>query len=194
LESHSGQDAKFLDSGATQRLRPAEVSSLYQQYSQGLLAYLVGVLKNADHAAEALQNTFQRVLEVGHTARKDSFQGWIYKVAFHEAMALRRKMAIEHRAHHKYSAIQALRQIATGAMAPQEFCLSQAEVVSKLQQALTQLPAEQRYVVERRVYHEETFAVIAAQLKVPIGTVLTRMRLALQKLEKHLAPEHHPPK
>lgn len=192
LENQSGQDAEFLDSSATQRLRPEDVSSLYRQHSQGLLAYLVGVLKNADQAAEALQNTFQRVLEAGHTARRESFQGWIYKVAFHEAMALRRKMAIEQRANHQYSAVQAIRQLAAGALAPQEWHLTQREELVRIQQALAQLPAEQRFVVERRVYHEETFAVIAAQLKVPIGTVLTRMRLALQKLQKSLGDLHTP--
>lgn len=60
------------------------------------------------------------------------------------------------------------------------------EEVRRLRQGLAELPAEQRWVVERRIDHEETFAVIAANLGVPLGTVLTRMRLALQKLERIL--------
>jgi len=37
-----------------------------------------------------------------------------------------------------------------------------------------------------RIYEEKTFAVIAEELSLPLGTVLTRMRLAMQKLHKHL--------
>lgn len=187
LEGESNPESQLLDSSLTQRLCPAEVSGLYESHAAGLLAYLIGVLKNSEQASEALQNTFQRVLEVGHTARRESFQGWLFKVAFHEAMAIRRRIAIERRAHEKYSAIQAIRASESNTLSTQELELSRSEEVTKLRDALLQLPNEQRFVVERRIYHEETFAEIAANLKIPLGTVLTRMRLALQKLERFLS-------
>jgi DNA-directed RNA polymerase specialized sigma24 family protein len=55
-----------------------------------------------------------------------------------------------------------------------------------LRTAIGQLPQEQRIVVERRIHHHETFAQIAEQLDVPLGTVLTRMRIATQSLRKSL--------
>jgi RNA polymerase sigma-70 factor (ECF subfamily) len=42
-------------------------------------------------------------------------------------------------------------------------------------------------VVEARIQHGQTFAAIAAELGLPLGTVLTRMRLALAKLRRSLA-------
>jgi DNA-directed RNA polymerase specialized sigma24 family protein len=41
-------------------------------------------------------------------------------------------------------------------------------------------------VVRMRIYDEKKFAVIAEELGVPLGTVLSRMRAAMMKLEKSL--------
>ncbi len=40
-----------------------------------------------------------------------------------------------------------------------------------------------------RIYEDVTFAVIAERLGIPLGTVLTRMRLANQRLQKILKTE-----
>ncbi len=37
-----------------------------------------------------------------------------------------------------------------------------------------------------RIFEEKTFAAIARELSAPLGTVLTRMRLALDKLAREL--------
>ena len=50
--------------------------------------------------------------------------------------------------------------------------------------ALATLPPEQRQIVQKRIYEEQTFASIAQELELPLGTVLTRMRRALRKLAK----------
>lgn len=51
---------------------------------------------------------------------------------------------------------------------------------------LATLPFEQQQVVEARIQRGQTFAAIAAELGLPLGTVLTRMRLALAKLRRSL--------
>ncbi len=60
------------------------------------------------------------------------------------------------------------------------------EIVERVKQALETLPNQQRTVVRMRIYEEKTFAVIADELGIPLGTVLTRMRLAIKKLQKQL--------
>jgi RNA polymerase sigma-70 factor (ECF subfamily) len=62
--------------------------------------------------------------------------------------------------------------------------------VERVTRSLSVLSPEQRQVVERRVWGGKTFAEIAAELDAPIGTVLTRMRLALCKLSKALHDDH----
>ena len=57
-----------------------------------------------------------------------------------------------------------------------------------LRKALGELPAEQGRVVWARMYEDKTFAQIAEEFGLPLGTVLTRMRLALEKLRRTLHP------
>ncbi|HET6425258.1 MAG TPA: RNA polymerase sigma factor [Planctomycetaceae bacterium] len=184
-ESASGDATQNCGSGTSsaERLAPELVRELYHQHAAEMLAFLQGVLRDGDRAREALQNTFQRMLESGHTARLDSIRGWLFRVAFNEAMALRRRQSARDRTLQRFVSTQPPTEIET--QLP-ETEIIRAEDVARLKEALKQLPADQREVVERRMHRDVTFAQIAADLKVPLGTVLTRMRLALQKLQKTL--------
>lgn len=183
-ENNATSGEGFPDQGeifsSAERLTPEAVQTLYEGHASEITAFLQGVLRDPEATREALQTTFQRVLEAGHTARPEAIRAWLFRVAFHEAMALRRRQAAQNRT---------LERFVNGlpphhGVMPPEVNLIQAEDVARLKIALKDLPVDQRQVVERRIYSEETFAEIAADLKLPIGTVLTRMRLALQKLQK----------
>jgi len=186
-ETRGSDPADSPDGGAGRgkRMAPADVQALYAAYGSELLLFLVGVLRNREAAEEALQNTFQRVLEQGHTARSESLKGWLFKVSFHEAMVLKRRQASQDRVLRKFGDRE-VRPTGSQVAGEQDLRLIRDEDVARLKRALTQLPAEQRQVVERRVYKEQTFASIAQDLKLPLGTVLTRMRLALEKLQRQL--------
>jgi len=162
------------------------VSALHADHARDLQAFLLGVLRDRELAQEALQNTFQRVLEAGHTARSESIKGWLFKVAYHEAILLRRRQATQDRVLKKYGANVPEESSRTHAPAVN---LVREEDIQRLRAALRELPPEQRTVVERRIYQEQTFAAIAAELKLPLGTVLTRMRLAMERLQRRLRPD-----
>jgi RNA polymerase sigma factor (sigma-70 family) len=175
------------------RIDPGVVTALYECYAGELRLFLTGVLRNADLVDEALQNTFAKAVESGHTAREESVKGWLFQVAFHEAVLLRRRGQIHDRS---------LRQLARGRAAPSggnsavgdglgspDDRLARSETIEQVRRALAELPADQRQVVEMRIYEDKTFAAIAAELSAPLGTVLTRMRLALKRLSRRLGSE-----
>ncbi len=58
------------------------------------------------------------------------------------------------------------------------------EAVKLIQQSLIRLPQEQQEVIRRRIYGGQTFAVIAEQMHLPLGTVLTWMRRGLLRLRE----------
>jgi RNA polymerase sigma-70 factor (ECF subfamily) len=60
------------------------------------------------------------------------------------------------------------------------------ETVASVRKAMDQLPAEQRQVVQMRIYEQKKFITIAKELNLPLGTVLTRMQAALKKLRRQL--------
>lgn len=161
-----------------ERLSSEAVRTLYDLHGRDVLTFLAGVLRNQDAASDVCQATFQRLLEAGHTARQETIRGWLFKVAFHEAMEYRRKGARGDKVLQDYGAAATDGEVTVWPLQS----LVKAEEVARLKQLLTALPAEQRFVVQQRIQEDKTFAVIADELKVPLGTVLTRMRLAVEKL------------
>lgn len=162
------------------RIDPAAVAALHAAHVTELRAFLIGVLRNGELADEALQATFGKVVEQGHTANEESLKGWLFKVALHEALMLRRRQTTEQRT---------LTRLATRwrlECESPEHALNQRDNEELVRRALERLSPEQRLVVHKKIYEEKTFAVIAGELGLPLGTVLTRMRTALQNLRRDL--------
>lgn len=164
----------------TERIDPAVVASLYLQYGEELRRFLLGILRDPQLVADCLQATFAKAIEVGHTTREETRKGWLFRVAYHEAMAVRRRDAVGDRVVRKAAWSQ--EHTAEGADQP----TLRFEAVEGVRQAIAELPADQQQMVRMRIYEEKTFAVIAEELNIPLGTALGRMRAAMQKLRKVL--------
>ena len=168
-----------------ERIDPAVIAALYFDHGEELHAFLIGVLKDRDLANEAMQATFIKAMERGHTAREETRKGWLFRVAFHEALTLRRRK----KTHDRNLQKMAWSNPTSEENGPED-PLCRWETVMSVRQALEKLPANQRQIVQLRIYEEKTFAQIAEELHLPLGTVLTRMRLALKKLEVHFNSNH----
>ena len=162
------------------QLDPADVAELYAQHAAELRAFLTGVLRNADWAGEALQSTFVKAAESGHKAQRETIKGWLFRVAYNEAMLLRRRQEVDQRATRKVAW-----QLNPESAAVDSGLLQQ-EVVDRVRRGLETLPIDQRTVVRLRIYEDKTFSQIAEELGIPLGTVVTRMRAALHKLNREL--------
>jgi RNA polymerase sigma factor (sigma-70 family) len=171
------------------RLDPAAIAALYECYGEELRLFLTGVLRNADLADEALQNTFAKAVESGHTAREESVKGWLFQVGFREALLLRRRGQVHERSLRAMASNKTARGHKADEFAPPDERILRSETTERVRQALADLPADQRQVVEMRIYEDKTFAAIADELSAPLGTILTRMRLALKRLSRRLGPE-----
>jgi len=162
------------------RIEPAVVAELYAKHQAELRSFLVGVLRDSHLANDALQATFAKAVEVGHTAVKESLKGWLFRVALNEALAIRRRQQTRDRI---------LTQVAWSRPQVSESPVenvARSETVDVVRAALDELPEEQRLVVCMRIYEEKTFAKIAEELALPLGTVLSRMQLAIRKLRVKL--------
>lgn len=177
------------------RIDPQAVAALYQQHAAGLRAFLIGLLRDAHLAEEAQQVTFTRVMESGHTVQPDRFRSWMFRVANNEAMLLRRRQSVDRRA---IQAVARRTGPARGIKAanpassvePVIDAVTSAEAATDIREALRELPPDQFEVVRLRIFEGHKFAEIARLTNVPLGTVLTRMRLALGRLSKALSDEY----
>lgn len=164
------------------KLDPGIIASLFLEHADELRRFVYGILRDHDSAGDVLQATFTKAVERGHTAREETLKGWLFRVAFNEAIVVKRKQGVRRRA------------VETIAAEPQPEAprpdqrLIRFEDVERVRAALALLPAEQREVVRMRMYEGKKFAEIAEELKWPLGTVLTRMHAALKKLRKSLEP------
>ena len=169
----SAEDRQNDNSGS---LDPSVVAALFVEHGEELRRFLLGVLRDGALAADVLQATFVKLVQRGHETRQETRKAWLFRVAYHEAMAIRRREGVGDKV---------LRNVAwhaNGSASPADEPLIRFESVAAVREALEQLPPEQRRVVRMRIYEEKTFATIAKELKIPLGTALGRMRSALIKL------------
>jgi RNA polymerase sigma-70 factor (ECF subfamily) len=159
------------------RLDSETVESLYREHAAELRRFLVGVLRDESLASDATQAAFVKAMELGRVVRDQSRKAWLFRVAYHEALAIRRRETTGNRI------LDSLRsRPATSHSSP----LVSEEEIERVRGAIVNLPLEQQAVVRKRIYEDKTFAQIAEELAIPLGTALTRMRTALATLRKTL--------
>ena len=164
------------------------MQSLYDQHASALSSFLLGILRDHATAADVLQTTFTKLLEKGHSIQQtSSVKSWLFKVAFNEAMVVKRKSAV-HRRHAEAIAWKV--DLSAGADKGNDVRLSQSlhsiiqqENVEQVKEALSQLPQNLQDVVKKRIYEGLKFKDIAIELDIPLGTALARAQLAFKKLE-----------
>ena len=165
-----------------------ELTGLWHRGQGRLYLYVLGLVGDEQLAADVVQTAFARLLD--HQGQLDArgLPAWLYKVAYHEALDQLRRGKRRRRLLEKNA------ECCLGGEQPEpERMALQTELVAKVQRALEQLPEPQRQVVEMRIYQNKTFALIAQELGVPLGTVLSRMHMAVRKLRRALrdwAPDH----
>ncbi len=187
----SGSAAKAADEsesgpptgGGPERLWMAAVADLFQTEQWRLRFLILGIVRNRDTADEILQVVFVKLLERGAEVAPAALRTWLRRVAANEAITwLRRERRVTAM---EPSTIESQTDRSTDPAAQ----MMADELHGQLRAAIEDLPAEQRDVLLRRVKREQKFVDIAADLNVPLGTVLTRMRLAMAKLARSLPSE-----
>jgi RNA polymerase sigma-70 factor (ECF subfamily) len=154
--------------------------TVYVEVETELRRFVLGVTRDPNATDDVMQATFVKAVEAGDGVRLESGKAWLFRVAFHEALELRRRSASRERGR--------LRLAELGRALPPgpDAAVIQVETAARVRQALARLPEEQRRVIVARVDEDKTFAEIAREANLPLGTVLTRMRRGLEKLRRIL--------
>jgi RNA polymerase sigma-70 factor (ECF subfamily) len=171
------------DGDQLETLDAAVVAALYVEHAEELRRFLQGILRDAQLANDCLQATFVKLVEQGNKTREETRKAWLFRVAYHEALAYRRREAVGEKI------VQRVAWTSNGAAGPADEPAARFESVLAVRAALDELPPEQRQVVRMRIYEEKTFVVIAKELQIPLGTALARMRSAINKLQAILVKQ-----
>jgi RNA polymerase sigma-70 factor (ECF subfamily) len=153
-----------------------------------LVSTLFFLLGNQEDAQDAAQDAFLKCWRSrGQLASVRNLRAWIFRVALNAARDLQRS-AWRRRAR----PLAETPLLNDPAQASPEECAIAKETLERLRQALDQLRPEEKAVFLLRQNASLTYEEIAELRHLPVGTVKTQMRTALQKL-RHLLQEKQNP-
>ncbi|HYS81665.1 MAG TPA: sigma-70 family RNA polymerase sigma factor [Anaeromyxobacteraceae bacterium] len=160
-----------------------ELRALYDACSGRVMAVALHLLRDRGEAEDVVQETFLELWRraSAYDPARGSREAWAVLIA--RSRALDRLRA-------RGSARHALERAAEDPVVPPPPLIELAEarqLRSRVQDALAMLPAPQREAVELAYFGGLTQVEIAARVGEPLGTVKTRLRLAMEKLAAHLA-------
>ncbi len=159
------------------------IADLHAECSPQLTRLAWAILRDWELAADAVQETFKLLSQKISGLDGQHLRGWLTKTVQFQSLNLRRS---QQRA---VKLVQRIREEPTAYVNTASEAVEQTEKMEALQGAIRTLPDEQREIVQRRLVLQQGFAEIADELQIPLGTVLSRMRLAVEKLRKTLADE-----
>ncbi len=158
----------------------AAIERLHAELACPLERVAWAILRDWPLAADAVQEAFALLAGKWHQVAAEHRRGWLVKTVQLSAHNLRRR---QQRASSLPERLFHSGLLTAGTASPSR---AEQERLEQLREALDRLPEDQRRVVKMRLHEEQTFAEIADSLGLPLGTVLSRMRLAMVKLRQYM--------
>jgi RNA polymerase sigma factor (sigma-70 family) len=160
---------------------PADlIGRLHEDFCDQLERIAWAILRDWPLSADAVQETFALFAQKFAEIPPENRRGWLVKTVQFQSQNLRRKKRRDEGLPEQLVSRGLIRDAST------ENRVDSTEEHDRLRDAIASLPDLQQEVVCLRLNEELSFAEIAIKQGVPLGTVLSRMRLALEKLRASL--------
>lgn len=157
---------------------------IYEKYKDDLVTLAAALLTNVGAAEDVVHDVFVSFVESAEKFRlTGSLKGYLATCVVNRTRNINRAGR-----RHADTALDDANSVATDSSNPESSAIF-GEELSRLSEALGQLPYEQREVLILRVYSGMRFRAIARQQNVSISTVQGRYRYALDKLRSMLNGE-----
>ena len=166
------------------------LAALYDKWGHRVHTVAFWILRDTDEAEDVVEETFWQAWRTAanYDGRRGAGSTWLMMIARSRALDRLRR---QRRRAGWLAAPSTMNALLDGPeVAGTHLPGAQAErteFYTELAAALAALPLEQREVVEMAFFGGLSHAEIAAQSAQPLGTVKTRIRLAMQKLRERLA-------
>jgi RNA polymerase sigma-70 factor (ECF subfamily) len=186
-QSGRGADDRRADQAALERIAGGDhnaLAELYDRHSRAIYSLALRILQNQADAEDIVQEVLSQAWR--QASRYDAARGhvaaWLLTLTRSRAIdRLRARRARPDRAADHLTPADIADQTV-----PVDLQLLSAEQVARVRAALDALPLLQRLAIELAYYEGLTHTEIAERLEQPLGTVKTRIRLAMTKLREAL--------
>jgi RNA polymerase sigma factor (sigma-70 family) len=162
---------------------PDAFVAYYDRHERAVVAYVGALLRDPDVTVDVVAETFARAFQSRATFREEaSGRAWLLGIARHVVLASWRRGRVEN---------EARRELQMRTLAMSEETLREVErTVLESEEAvvaawLSDLPADQREAVRRRVLAEDDYAAIAADLDCSEAVVRQRVSRGLATLRRN---------
>ena len=162
------------------------LGALYDRWSPTIQSLVQHILRDAGEAEDVVEETFwQAWRQAGrYEAARGGVSTWLLTIA--RSRALDRLRSLRRQREETVPLGEAADGVASEAPTPAG-AAELRERAALVAGALRELPAEQRQALELAYYSGLSQSEIAERTGQPLGTIKTRMRLAMQKLRGRLA-------
>lgn len=168
--------------------------TLVERYQKKAFAQALGMVKDKDEAMDIAQEAFVKVYKyLDHFKGDSSFYTWLYRIVANLCVdRMRRKSSAQSPDNVEFDDAVGRDELAgTGILStrlgtnPQKSAL-RAELAAKIEEALGQIPEKHREILLLREIDGMSYEDLARVLKVPKGTVMSRLFHARAKMQKLL--------
>lgn len=160
---------------------PSSIQQLYKMYAPSLNGIIKRIIKYDEVAEDVLQDTFVKIWKSIHQydASKGRLFTWMANVA--------KNMAIDQvrsKAHINASKTDDIYEMPIGLIEHQSYFSPNMETIG-LKQLIANLKTDQQQIIELIYFKGFTHVQVAEMLNIPLGTIKTKLRLAILKLRKY---------
>ena len=161
------------------------VAELYDRHARSIYSLALRILHEPAEAEDVVQEVFSQAWRQAssYNPSRGAVAAWLLTLA--RSRAIDRLRARRARPHGSANERAAGNILDAGPLVDAQ--VLSAEQIDRLRAALDELPVLQRAAIELAYFEGFTHAKIAERLEQPLGTVKTRIRLALIKLRDVLA-------
>ena len=180
------QFAQWLDDVAINRDKPA-FAHLFRWFGPKIQRVAKQKLGCEQLAGEVMQETMTNVWRKAHLFKVDKGQAttWIYTIMRNVIFDTLRKIKSKQNECLSEDIYPIADEVLTAEESFKDHLLSK-----KLAGIVDLLPQPQQQVVKAIYFQEMTHEQLAEQLNIPVGTVKSRLRLALNRLKQHIGSQH----
>ncbi len=159
---------------------------VFDYYAGRIKSFLMGKAMNEDTAEELTQEIMLTVWRraESYDPKKAAASTWLFTIARNRRIDyLRGNSRIE------VELDDEILEVETTENDPQARYVADSQSAATLEAALAKLPQEQRQVMHLSYFRGQSHGAIAKWLNLPVGTVKSRIRLAMQSVRKELQGE-----
>lgn len=183
VNPETGPEVRASDEALIRRIvrrDEAALAALYDRYAGMLSSVLNRILRDQQAAEEILQDIFFQLWRTasGFDPSRGSLAGWLLVIARNRAISRLRR--------HNPAAGEELNENSVALPFNFETQMAQQEMLGRVKGALNSLTQEQRAAIELAYFEGMSHSEIARRTGDPLGTVKTRLRMAVETLRRVL--------